>query len=178
MNTQKFLPYHAINQFMQNDYRQVVLRRVLTNLDAIPKSRKTDIVRLFNRLVTIPGFRNSMAAPILMKINRAEGVFEQKPEFTAQILAAWSELNETLRQQVYQVLETHKWENLLPPEADRAKMPGFAIDWPKGENYDTLEKAFSELHPGISPEINDLRLMFVWIGGRLPYDMDDEKNTE
>jgi hypothetical protein len=70
---------------------------------------------------------------------------------------------------------------VLPAEADRSKLPGFLTTWPEGQDYDTLGKAYTEMFPGDSVEDNDLRLMIVWLAGRLPYDMyadDDEEEGE
>jgi hypothetical protein len=173
MDTQKFLPFHAINQFMLEDFRQSIIRQVLGDFDKLPAGRKASFSQTFKRHVSIPGFRNSMAAPLTLKARYAEKAFEQKPEFVAQMVAGWSDIHSELRSHVYDLLITRKWESILTADADRSKMPGFRIDWPKEENYDTLEKSYAETYPNDHPEPNDLRLMFVWVAGSLPFDMKD-----
>jgi hypothetical protein len=182
-NKAEFLPYHAINEFMLADYRQQVLQAVFSGFDRLPKDRKSSLNSLLKRHVQVSGFRNSLLAPPPVKARASISTFERRPEFAAHVLQGWSELNAELRQQVYDFLKAREWE-VLPAEADRTKLPGFLVVWPEGQDYDVLGKAFDEMFPGHQVNENDLRLMIVWVAGRLPYDMyddedeDDEEDTE
>jgi len=171
-----FLPFHAINQFMIPEYRLSVIQRVFSGFEKLPSPRKASINGLVKRLVSVPGFRNSGVAPIPLKVKNSIGVFERNAEFTSQLIMAWSELNPDLRQQVYDFLISRKWE-LLPADADRTKLPGFLTTWPKSENFDVLDKAFLEVHPGKTCSDDDVRLMVVWLSGRLPYGTDTDEST-
>jgi len=171
-----FLPFHAINQFMVPEYRLSVLQRVFGGFEKLPGPRKGALNGLVKRLVSVPGFRNSGVAPAPLKVKSSIGVFERNPEYTSQVIMAWSELNPELRQQVYDFLIARNWE-ILPADADRTKLPGFLTTWPKGEDFDVLDKAFLEAHPDKSASDDDVRLMVVWLSGRLPYDMLDEEAT-
>lgn len=173
----QFLPYNAINEFMVPEYRLSVLQAVLAGFDRLPGDRRSAINNLIKRHVQVPGFRNSVQAPAMIKARSAVTTFERRPEFAAQVLQAWSELHPELRQQVHDFLAARSWE-VLPPEADRAKLPGFLITWPKGEDYDVLGEAFGEAYPDEHPDENDLRLMIVWLAGRLPYDMYEDEGGE
>jgi len=172
-----FLPFHAINQFMVPEYRFSVLQRVFNGFEKLSGPRKGAINGLVKRLVTVPGFRNSGVAPVPLKIKNSVNAFERSAEFTSQVIMAWSELNPDLRQQVYDLLIARGWE-LLPADADRSKLPGFLTSWPKGEDFDTLDKAFLEVHPDKTASDDDVRLMVVWLSGRLPYDANDEEAPE
>jgi hypothetical protein len=169
-----FLPFHAINQFMVPEYRLSVLQRVFSGFEKLPGPRKAAINGLIKRLVSVPGFRNSGVAPVPLKAKNSVGVFERNSEFTSQVIMAWSELNPELRQQVYDFLITRNWE-LLPADADRTKLPGFLSTWPKGEDFDVLDKAFLEVHPDKTSSDDDVSLMVVWVSGRLPYDSDADE---
>jgi hypothetical protein len=169
----QFIPFHAINEFMLNDYRLCVIQRVLAGIDRLPAERRSAINNLVKRYVQVPGFRNSVQAPSGIKARAAVSVFERRPEMTAQILQGWSELHPDLRQKVYDFLKAREWD-ILPPEADRTKLPGFLVAWPPGQNYDVLDQAYAQMYPDEAVEANDLRLMIVWLANRLPYDTDAE----
>jgi hypothetical protein len=164
----EFLPFHAINQFMRNDYRLTVIRSALLALPGLDRKFSAPIDRLTKKLVQVPGFRNSAKAPARIKAIAMVNAFEKSPDLVAAILAAWGEAQIEFRQQVYDFLTARDWK-LLPPEADRTKLPGFLTVWPAGEDYETLYEAFIEAFPDNQPGIDDLSLMVVWLSGRLPY---------
>jgi hypothetical protein len=172
-----FLPFHAINQFMVPEYRLSVLQRVFAGFEKLPGPRKSALTGLVKRLVSVPGFRNSGVAPVSLKVKSSVGAFERSAEFASQVIMAWSELNPDLRQQVYDFLLARSWE-MLPADADRTRLPGFLTTWPKGEDFDVLDKAFLEAHPDKTSSDDDVRLMVVWLSGRLPYDVDEEAPAE
>ncbi len=176
----QFFPFHGINEFMVPDYRLHVLQAVFSNLDRLPKERRAAINNLLKRHVQVPGFRNSTLAPAGLKARSSVSTFERRPEFAAQVLQGWSDLNPELRQKVYDFLIAQEWE-ALPPDADRTTLPGFMVEWPAGQDYDVLGQGFAEMYPDFTPEVNDLRLMIVWVANRLPYDMyadEDEEEEE
>lgn len=176
----KFLPFHAINEFMVPEYRLNVIQTVLHDFGKLPGTRRSTINNLIRRHVQVPGFRNSTLAPAPVKAKAAVSTFERSPEFVAQVLQGWAETKPELRQMVHGFLEGREWE-LLPPDADRTKLPGFMVVWPQGETYDVLDEAFANAYPDNTVDVNDLRLMIVWLAGRLPYDMfeeDAEEETE
>ncbi len=172
-----FLPFNAINQFMIPEYRLSVLQRVFNGLERLSGPRKGTVNGLVKRLVSVPGFRNSSVAPAPLKAKSAVNAFERNAEFASQVIMAWSELNPELRQQVYDFLVTRNWE-ILPAEADRTKLPGFLTRWPKGEDFEVLDKAFLEAHPDKTASDDDVRLMVVWLSDRLPFDNDEESPAE
>ena len=172
----RFFPYHAINEFMTDEYRDAVVRSVLMAHSTLPEEYSSSIDRNIKKTVHIPGFRNSAKAPAQLRVKPAIDSFQKNPALVAAILAAWAELHATLRQQGYDLLVTRGWE-LLPVEADRTKLPGFLTTWPKGENFETLFQAFTTTYPNTTPEMNDVSLMVVWLSGRLPYDFVDKDGT-
>jgi len=176
----QYIPFHAINEFMLNDYRLHVIQSVMGSLNGLSGERRSSINNLVKRHVQVAGFRNSLQAPAGIKARASVTAFERRPEFAAQVLQAWSELNADLRQKVFDFLTARGWK-LLPPEADRSKLPGFMVEWPEGETYDVLDEAFAQMFPDFKCEVNDLRLMIVWLANRLPYDMysgEDETDEE
>jgi len=167
-----FVPFHALNEFMTPEYREEVLRVVFSKLNDLSQMRKSLVNRAVKNDVNVPGFRNSSLAPLALRVKGAAKAFAKKPEFTAQILSAWLELSPALSKRVYALLKERGWE-VLPIEADRTRLPGFMVQWPAGESYDTLGQAFSERWPESTHDVNDIRLMIVWMSGRLPYNMDE-----
>ncbi|MEJ2600405.1 MAG: hypothetical protein P8Z00_18870, partial [Anaerolineales bacterium] len=89
------------------------------------------------------------------------------------ILAIWAQSKPELRQQVYELLVEKGWE-VLPAEANRAKLPGFATVWPKGQGFEELNQAFHEKYPQVEASGDDISLMVVWVSGRLPYEIEGE----
>jgi hypothetical protein len=176
-NEAKFLPFNAINEFMLDDYRHTVLVKVFANTQGLPPERQKALNGLVKRLLSVPGFRNSTQAPAPVKAKAAVNPFIRSAEFSAQVLQGWSELYPELRQRVYDMLKARNWE-VLPVETDHTRLPGFFIQWPKEENYDVLDKAYSDAYPDAKDEVNDIRLMIVWVSGRLPYNMYDEDGSE
>jgi hypothetical protein len=171
-----FLPYHAINEFMTDEYRESVVRSVLLAHATLPEELHSNIDRFIKKSVTIPGFRNSAKAPAQLRVKPTVDSFQKNPALVAAILAAWAELHAPLRQEVYDLLLGRGWE-LLPVEADRTKLPGFLTKWPKGEEFETLYQAFTARYTGTAPEMNDVSLMVVWLSGRLPYEFEDKSET-
>ena len=172
-----FLPFHAINEFMTDEYRLEVVRSVLSALPNLPGSYSASINRIVRGSVKIPGFRTSDKAPTAVKTRPVARAFEKDPELVAAILAAWAESHPDLRQQVYDCLTEIGWE-LLPIDAERTQLPGLLPSWPASQDFDSIHRAFQEKFPGAEESSNNVSLMTVWLGGRLPYQSNlvDEDN--
>ncbi len=170
---QEYLPFHAINEFMREDYRLTVVRAVLHSMAQLPPEYREAIIKLTKRIVKVPGFRNSSLAPAGVRVVPTAEAFEKNPEMVGAILAAWTETHSVLRQQVYDLLTERGWQ-LLPIEVNRAKLPGFMVHWPKGEDFEAINKAFHEKYPQVEINSDDVSLMTVWLGDRLPYKLEDE----
>lgn len=171
----QFFPFHALNEFMLDDYRLEVLRSTQAGLDQLSSATRSHLNRLVKQLVKVPGFRNSALAPAAIKAKNAVSAFEKSPAFTAVTLAAWSELHPELAEKMHELLSKRNWK-VLPVGADRSKLPGFMIQWPKEDDFDTIYAAFREAYPDVEASDNDLGLMAVWISGRLPYEMVEKES--
>jgi hypothetical protein len=128
---------------------------------------------VLKKLIQIPGFRNSLQAPVTLKVKPTANAFEKNSALTGAILSAWASNKIELRQKVYELLIGRGWE-ILPPEADRTKLPGFLTTWPANEDFQELNEAFREANPDFISTSDDVSLMAVWIGGRLPIDKEDQ----
>jgi hypothetical protein len=173
----QFFPFHAINEFMRSDFRLSMIRTTLQALPKLPESFRTPVDRLTRQAVQVPGFRNSAKAPASLKAKPMTETFEKNPLLVAAILSAWAEAKTELRQQVYDLLNERGWE-VLPPETDRTQLPGFLTTWPKGEDFEVLNAAFKEAYPDSSEGSDEISLMVVWMGGRLPYQMEEDEANE
>jgi hypothetical protein len=174
---QEFLPFHAINEFMREDYRQAVVRAALHSTQQLPAEYREAIEKQTKRTVKVPGFRNSALAPAGVRVAPTASAFEKSPDLVGAILAAWAETHTELRQQVFDLLTERGWE-LLPLEVNRAKLPGFMVHWPKGEDFDGICKAFTEKYPQSTAPTDDISLMTVWLGDRLPYKVEGEDEEQ
>jgi hypothetical protein len=175
--TVQYLPFHALNEYMRPDYRLTVVRSTLTALPKLPKSFRSNIDKLTKRVVHVPGFRDSNQAPPSMKAGPVAEAFQKYPEIVAAILSAWAESKPELRTKIYDLLKSRNWEDLLPADADRTKLPGFQVVWPKGEDFDILNDAYTQAYPGEDTTTDDVSLMVVWLSNRLPFnDPDGEEH--
>lgn len=172
-----FLPFHAINDFMNGGFRQSVIRLVLTRQGELSNERRLPIERLTRQAVQVPGFRNSAKAPAAVKVKPMAEAFEKNPELVAAVLSAWAELNPGLRQEVHTLLTERGWE-ILPPEADRSVLPGFLPSWPKDEDFEALNAAYREKYPDSQAADDDISLMCVWLSGRLPYHLEGDEEDD
>ncbi|HSM25864.1 MAG TPA: hypothetical protein VK856_13460 [Anaerolineaceae bacterium] len=168
----RFLPFHAINEYMLDAYRQLVIQSVLGNFSRLSEERQRKISSLIKKYVKVQGFRNSSVAPLPLKVNGCIDTYKKSPEFVAQVLSAWTEIHKPLSEVVYGFLETKSWK-LLPLEADRSVLPGFMLEWPKEETFEVLIQAFREEFPEMSISDDDISLSMVWLSNRLPYEYVD-----
>jgi hypothetical protein len=159
---------------MRDDYRLAVVRAVLHSTNQLSAEYREAIEKQTKRSVKVPGFRNSALAPAGVRVAPTASAFEKYPDMVAAILAAWAEILPVLRQQVFDLLTERGWE-LLPVDVNRAKLPGFLIHWPKGEEFQVIIKAFTEKYPQVTASPDDVSLMTVWLGGRLPYKVEGEE---
>jgi len=173
-----FLPFNAINEFMLVEYRQSVIQDVLSHLDNVNQDTRRDLIRMIKDFVQVPGFRNSAQAPLPLKVKGAISAYQKSADFCGTTLQAWSEIHADLRDHVHQLLKGRDWE-ILPAETNRAKLPGFLTVWPKDETYEVLETAFAEQVANSTEYVDDdIRLMLVWVSGRLPYDLMTGEDTQ
>lgn len=163
-----FLPFHAINEFMLDEYRLKIIRTTIESLTDLPDHYQSSINKLTKKLVKIHGFRNSVKAPVGIKVKAMARTFEKSPAFVAAILSAWAKINSSLGMQIFELLSNRNWD-LLPIDADRSKLPGFLPIWPEGEGFEDIYEAYIQLYPEANIDKDDVSLMVVWLGGRLPY---------
>lgn len=188
-----FLPFHAINEFMRDDFRLSVIRTVLKDMDTLRNDTTQNLNKLINKHVNIPGFRNTAKAPLAVKLLPLIKAFEKNPDLVAMILSAWAGGKPELRNEVYQILKIRNWSffadeyelkdilndwRILPIDADRTKLPGFYTIWPKGETFELLYDTYVESFPESANSIDSVSLMVVWITMRLPYHVEEELNLE
>lgn len=171
--TVELLPFHAINQFMRSDFRLTVVRGTLSALPGLPGSYRASIDHLTKKVVKVPGFRSSEKAPVAVRSVPTAEAMEKSADLAGAVLAAWAEAHGSLRQQAYDFLISRAWE-VLPLEADRLKLGGFFITWPKEEAFETLSQAFLEKYPEASFSTDEILLMVVWVTMHLPYQMVDK----
>jgi len=175
-----FIPFHAINEFMRNDFRLNVIRTVLIALPELDRKQSMVIDSLTRKYVKVAGFRNSAKAPVMVKAVAMVKAFEKQPKLVAAIIDAWAETLPELRRSVFDLLVGRDWK-ILPLEADRTKLPGFLTRWPSEDDYEVLYAALTEAYPQINVSIDETSLMVVWIAGRLPIEkanLDDLENPE
>lgn len=169
----QYLPFHAINEFMRDDFRVAILQEVLNSYDKVEKERTLRINRLIAKGVQIPGFRNSSLAPLGVKVRQSTTLFESSPEFAALIVDCWSQLHQQLKNAIWQLLEEKNWKP-LPMEIDRTILPGFTTNWPKEDKFELFVQAIHEKIPDLAENDDNISLMVVWMSNKLPYGLYDE----
>ena len=192
----KFLPFHALNEFMRDDFRLTVIRTVLTSLPTLPSRLKDPVNRWTRQVVKVPGFRNSEKAPAAVKVLPLASAFQKSPELVAAVIAAWAEVKTELRQEVYAVLEARGWPvfqtgledfklpeseadfALLPPDADRTRLPGFLTIWLPDQDFEAIYNSYTDKYPDSTGSIDEISLMAVWLSLRLPYHVRGESDED
>lgn len=174
----EYLPFHAINEFMRDDYRLAVISEVLTNLDKVSAEKRSLLGKMISRYVTVQGFRNGNLAPVGRKAKGTATLFERSHELVAIVVESWSRLHEELAKVVFAVLTEREWSDLQPLEFDRSQLPGFLIHWPQKDTFEELIKAVQEKDPQLNESDDNISLMAVWIGNRLPYDLYESATEE
>ncbi|HPH96777.1 MAG TPA: hypothetical protein PKW33_08765 [Anaerolineaceae bacterium] len=173
----QFLPFSAINAFMRDDFQIEVVKSVLSSTGDLPELMRGRFQAMQNRSIHIHGFRNSASAPTNLKIKPFVAAMEKNAELTAMTLQIWAEIHPELMSRVNVLLKNLGWE-VLPLDADRTKLPGFLTVWPAGQDFETLNKEYRILYPDLQDSSDDISLMAVWVGGRLPYQTDEESPDE
>lgn len=168
----QYLPFHAINEFMRPDFRLGVVRSALQSVENTSGEGHHRLEQLTRKQVSVPGFRNSAKAPLALRLKPTAEAFEKSAPLVAAILSAWAAARPELASRVFQFLSERRWE-VLPVEAERSKLPGFLIHWPKGEDFEVLVSAYQSAYPEPAETGDDISLMVVWISNRLPYDLDE-----
>jgi hypothetical protein len=174
----EYLPFSAVNDFMRDDYRITVMTEVFSNFDKLEKAPRTLITGFVSHHVSVPGFRNGNLAPIGRKVKASVSLFERSPEFAAAVMQSWSILHPDLRKVMVEVLNELAWENVLPAEADRSELPGFQVHWPKKDNFEAILAQVKAKQPELVESEDDVSLMAVWMGNRLPYDLYSEEEQK
>jgi hypothetical protein len=162
---------------MRDDFRHTVVRTAMNAYATLPDDLRVAIDKQTKRHVTVPGFRNSVKAPVALKIRSMNDAFEKRADLVGALLAAWAETQAPLRQQVFDLLTERGWE-ILPLEADRTKLPGFLTVWPANEDFDVLNEAFKEKYPESEATTDDVSLMAAWISTRLPLEVEGEEDED
>ena len=173
----QFIPFNAINEFMRNDFRLIVVRETLLSLDKLERKFSAPVDQLTKKHVTVAGLRNSTKAPATVRAVATIKPFEKQPKLVAVILQAWCQIHLELRQLIYELLTDRGWK-LLPADFDRTKLPGFLTRWPAEDDYETLYDAFVQANPDFDASIDQTSLMVVWLSGRLPIDKVQKESLE
>jgi hypothetical protein len=166
----QFLPFHAVNEFMRDDYRLNVLQNVFTQLDECKGESRTKLLKLFGKEAQIPGFRNSSQAPAGLKAKNGQRLFEKSAVFAALVMDCWSQLHAGLFTQVHAYLLENGWKMPTLQEA-RVFLPGFQLDWPKEQTFENIIQAVRKNNPELTETDDDISLMVVWVGNKLPYNL-------
>lgn len=170
-NEQKmYLPFHAVNEFMRDDFRIQIIQEVFSQTEKCDPETRSRLGKLVLKKIQVPGFRNSNQAPLSIKIKNSPGIFEKSAEFAALMMECWSQIHGGLKENMYSLLIESGWKIPALSE-DRTNLPGFQIDWPKEHKFEFLCKQIREKHPEIIESDDEISLMAVWIGNRLPYNL-------
>ena len=172
----RYYPFNAVNDFMRDDYRLLVLTEVLTNMEKVSPEHKMRIGRLISKGIQVQGFRNSNLAPAGLKAKKSADLFERSPEFAALIMETWSRLHPELREVTGRLLVERNWA-IQADNIDMSGEPGFKGDWPKDDTFQILIDKARELLPAMNESDDDISLMAVWVGNRLPYALYESENN-
>lgn len=168
----EYLPYKAINVFIERDYLEQVIKDILDGVTNLSKEDQSAFIAFFRKYVTILGFRNPVRAPVSLQTKAYASAFEEKDEVIPFTLSTWAKIKADLAKQVNDWLASEKWEQ-LSLSRDFDEDGGFSADWPEKLTFEDIEKKFKQANPKSEHERNDLILMVLWISGTLPKEQSD-----
>ena len=172
MPEKEYLPFKAINVFIERDYLEKVIKEILDGIDDLSKEEQSAFTSFFRKYVSVLGFRNPVRAPLPLQIKAYASAFEEKDEVIPYTLTTWTKLKSSFADQVKKWLEDQGWED-LNPERTFQENEGFISNWPKNLTFDQIEKKFKKAHPDDDFSRDDLILMVLWISGNLPEEQAD-----
>jgi len=167
MTEKEYLPYKAINVYINQDYLERLLGFILKNKQDLPKEDQISFANHFKKHVKILGFRKINRAPLALQLKAYVPAFEEKDEVVVFSLSTWTKIKKDFAKKVKTWLGSQGWENLA---LERAFLDseGFLKKWPEGLTFDTLVENFKKAHPDLEFDRDDLILMVLWISGQLP----------
>lgn len=172
MPENEYLPFKAINVFIERDYLETVIKDVLEGIGSLSREEQTEFNIFYRKHVSILGFRNPVRAPLTLKINGYAGVFEEKEDVIPFTLTTWTKIKSELSEQVKNWLDSQGWE-ALALEREFDENIGFTADWPENLTFDEIEEKFKTDNPKVEFNRDDLILMVLWISGKLPNEQSD-----
>jgi len=167
MSEIEYLPYKAINVFIEREYLDQVLETVLDGKEDLPKEDQISFTKNFKQYITVLGFRNILKAPKRLQVNAFATAFESKNEVIPFTLSTWAKIKAQLASDVKAWLEAEGWENIAV-ERTFNETEGFLHTWPKDLTFEKIEKDFAKKNPKSEFDRNDLILMVIWLSGKLP----------
>lgn len=167
-----YLPYKAINIFMDRDYLEQVISEILQGLSSLPKEDQIAFTNQFRKYVNVLGFRNPVRAPFSLQVKAYISAFEDKDEVIPFTLTTWAKLKPDFADQVKSWLEAEDWENLTHTRVYNEN-EGFKQEWPEDLSFDDIEEKFKQANPDQAFSRDDLILMVLWITGCLPKEQSD-----
>lgn len=167
MSEKEYLPYKAINVFMDHDYLHQLLENILKQRDKLSKEEQITFSKLFKQNVKVLGFRNPLLAPLSLQVNAYASAFEEKEEVILFTLSTWAKINIEFAEKIRSWLEKENWEGLAL-ERTYDESEGFLNEWPDKLTFDKLTKKYEKDHPGEEFNRDDLILMVLWVSGQLP----------
>lgn len=172
MPENEYIPYKAINIYMERDYLEQVISEILEGLQTLPKEDQIFFTNQFRKYVNILGFRNPVRAPLSLQVKAYVSAFEDKDEVIPFTLTTWAKLKQEFADHVQNWLEGEGWENLTYTRSfDETE--GFSQQWPEELTFDEIEEKYNQANPDQDISRNDLILMVLWITGCLPNEQSD-----
>ncbi len=168
----EYLPYKAVNIYMERDYLEQVLSEILEGLPTLPKEDQISFTNQFRKYVNVLGFRNPVRAPLSLQVKAYVSAFEDKEEVIPFTLNNWAKLNLDFADQVKEWLKGEGWENLNYKRTFE-ETEGFRQQWPDDTTFDQIEEKYSQANPDQDFSRDDLILMVLWITGCLPKEQAD-----
>lgn len=158
-------PIIIINNVMNSDYRETVIRKVFTSRGMLSSETNHRVDEVVRKFVTVPNFRPGHAhkAPTVVKVKRTAQSFERIHEVCSVFLEAWVEASLELQNAITQYASIN---------------PGFKankINWQSGfpaywscSDMVAVSNAFREQFPDYAEQDDDVCLMLCLELGRLP----------
>ncbi len=162
-----YLPYKSINVLIEREPLEDILKRILQEINTLPKPDQINFVKEFKKYVKINGFRNPTMAPLAIRVMNYADAFEEKNEVIPFTFSTWTKTHPAFSEAVQKQLESLGFDNLLL-QRKYEENKGFLPNWPQDLSTEAFLEKFHSANPKIDFDENAIIAMAAWISGKLP----------
>ncbi len=160
-DTDTTLGFAALFTFVNQEYRETVVRRALDSREQVPDDTRQALNSAVREYVTVDGFRNADRAPVPHLKEPILRTVLYSNKLAGAVLRLWAESHKELRQLVIDHLNSRA----IPAEYPDFSKDRFRGSW-TDESWQSERDQIIELHGDL--DADDVGLMLCYVSGKSP----------